>query len=292
MSTSRAELAASIVRVSHELHKRGWVANHDGNVSVRLAQEGRFLVTPTAVSKVDVREGNLAVVDGTGKAVEGEVKPPSEFALHLACYAERPDVRAVVHAHPPFATALACAGQGFRVFLPEAVVSLGLQVPLADFALPYGEDGAAPVRRLIGRYDALLLCSHGAITVGCDVQQALLRMELVEHLAVILAQAKPLGGVRELEPEALRVLVGKRREAKLGLAAERTRLPGDDDETGSVPPAWTPAGPPPAEDAWASASTPSPHGPVVHSTAQPPGQGEELLSVVRAAVEEHLRGRR
>jgi L-fuculose-phosphate aldolase len=264
MSQSLPELAQEIVRVSHAIHARGWVANHDGNVSVRLADD-RFMVTPTAISKADARAGALAVTDSSGKPVEGELRPPSEFALHLGCYAERSDVRAIVHAHPPYATAMACAGKSITTFLAEAVVSIGPEVPLARFSLPFGEVGAAPLAQLIGGYDALLLQSHGVITVGPSLELALLRMELVEHMAKIATLAQPHGGVKALPREVLGLLIEKRRSAGLGQAADNTPMPeggdeaavlhgggveeetlslgADRTESGSTP-TWTPAGPP------------------------------------------------
>ncbi len=274
MSTDRAQLAADLVRTSHALHDNGWVANHDGNVSARLGT-GRFLVTPTALSKADIRESWLAVADEQGKVAEGEARPPSEFALHLGAYAERPDVGAIVHAHPPYATAMACAGKSLTTFLPEAIVSIGLEVPLADFALPFGATGAAPIRKLIKDYDALLLDRHGVLTVGKNLEFALLRMELVEHMAKIYTLAQAHGGVRALPEAVLAPLLEKRRKAGLGLAAERSRLPLDGSATassmgsgpsvspessssaatpGSTTP-WQPAGPAPAADAWSGGKT-------------------------------------
>jgi len=271
MSTDRAQLAADLVRTSHALHENGWVANHDGNVSARLG-EGRFLVTPTALSKADIRESWLAVADEQGKVAEGEARPPSEFALHLGAYAERPDIGAIVHAHPPYATAMACAGKSLTTFLPEAIVSIGLEVPLADFALPFGATGAAPIRKLIKDYDALLLDRHGVISVGKNLEFALLRMELVEHMAKIYTLAQAHGGVRALPAEVIAPLLEKRRKAGLGLAAERSRLPQQESAHGastatgsaaSIPAAatsassapWQPAGPAPAADAWSGGKT-------------------------------------
>jgi L-fuculose-phosphate aldolase len=293
MST-RAELAGWIVRASHALHQRGWVANHDGNVSVRL-DDGRFLVTPTAISKLDVREGNLAVVDVAGRPVEGDTRPPSEFALHLGAYAVRPDVHAVVHAHPPYATAMACAGVKITTFLPEAIISIGPEVPIAPFAVPSGEPGAAPIKAMIPSYDALLLCRHGVITVGPNVELALLRMELVEHMARIHTLALPHGGVRALPEDVLRPLIEKRRKANLGLAAERTPLPGE--EPGATVAAAPPvkiAGPAPAPDAWSGGKTEGACGVVYGAgggNSVPSGRNEELGSIVRSAVHEHLRGK-
>ena len=314
MSTSRAALAQEIVRVSQALHARGWVANHDGNVSVRL-DEGRFMVTPTAISKADAQAAALAITDPSGKPVEGDSRPPSEFALHLGCYAERPDVQAIVHAHPPYATAMACAGKHIDTFMAEAVVSIGPKIPLARFSLPFGEQGAAPLRELIGEYDALLLTSHGVITVGPNLELALLRMELVEHLARISTLAKPHGGVQPLPASALAPLIAKRRKAGLGLAAERTSMPGEpagppvpvsgadasDGGPGSVSrsvpstplpdpgpsTSWKPAGPPPAKDAWSGGATEATCG-LVYGSGTGSTVDKDLSKVVAEAVAKHL----
>jgi L-fuculose-phosphate aldolase len=209
-------LREDVARVSNALHAMGWVANHDGNVTARLAAS-RYLATPTSVSKASITAGMLIVVDEQGKLVRGEHKPFSEFVLHAAAYEERPDVEAVVHAHPPIATAFAVAGHGLdRPILAEAVVSLGPRVPLAPFALPGTGEFTAPVRELLRTYDAVLLQNHGVVTVGADVEQAYLRMELVEHLARIEWHARALGGARYLEASDVAALLEKRAKAGLG----------------------------------------------------------------------------
>ncbi len=313
MSISRAALAQEIVRVSQALHARAWVANHDGNVSVRL-DEDRFMVTPTAISKADAQAAALAITDPSGKPVEGDSRPPSEFALHLGCYAERPDVQAVVHAQPPYATAMACAGKDIDTFMAEAVVSIGPKIPLARFSLPFGEHGAAPLRELIGEHDALLLTSHGVLTVGPNLELALLRMELVEHLARIATLAKPHGGVQPLPPSALTPLIEKRRKAGLGLAAERTPMPADSTRPAAVsgvdPSArtmdsasraglptplpnpgpttsWKPAGPPPAKDAWSGGATEATCG-LVYGSGTGSTVDKDLNEVVAEALAKHL----
>jgi L-fuculose-phosphate aldolase len=298
---SRAELAAQIVAASHALHARGWVANHDGNVSARLPG-GRFLVTPTAISKADATEGGLAVTDDAGTPVEGDTRPPSEFALHLGAYAERPDVHAVVHAHPPYATALACAGKAIEVFLPEAVVSIGATVPITTFALPFGAEGAAPIRQLIPRHDALLLCRHGVITVGPTLELAMLRMELVEHLARIATLALPHGGVQPLPEGVLEPLLAKRRKAGklLGAAAANDFGPGGRPPASApapaptpapAPNAWTPAGPPPAPDAWSGGRTEGACSKVYGAPEQPvqrPAAPADLSETVAAELRKVL----
>ena len=115
--------ATDIVRYARALHARGWVANHDGNVTERLGPN-RILATPTALSKADVTERTVLVVNERGERVRGTSRPFSELRLHLAVYAARDDVAAVVHAHPPHATALACANSPLleRPFIADEVV--------------------------------------------------------------------------------------------------------------------------------------------------------------------------
>ncbi|MCK6529780.1 class II aldolase/adducin family protein [Myxococcota bacterium] len=207
---------AELVRYAHAMHRAGWVANHDGNLSVRVGED-RYLASPTARSKADLTLDSLIVVDGEGTVLVGRSRPFGEWPLHRRCYRERPDVSAVVHAHPPHAAAFACAGLELPgVFIPEAVVSLGARVPTTRFAVPQGEPGADPLDEVLGAHDAFLLASHGALAVGTCLEQAYCRLELVEHLARIAAAAVPLGGVRPLPPEAVADLLERRRRAGLG----------------------------------------------------------------------------
>ena len=125
-----------MVDVCDALYRKGWVANHDGNVTYRLDSD-RYLSTPTAESKGVVSEEMLIVIDENGKVLSGTHRPFSERVLHLAAYQARPDVKAVIHAHPPTATAFAVAGKGLdRPIIAEAVVSLGPRIPLVPYALP------------------------------------------------------------------------------------------------------------------------------------------------------------
>lgn len=196
------------------LAERGLIAGVDGNVSVRLGP-GRVLVTPSGVRKADLTAADMVQVDGAGRRRAGRRKPTSELALHLRLLAERPDVGAVVHAHPPAATGFAVAGEGFdTLVLPELIVLCG-PVPL----VPYGTPGtaelgerAAPFART---HDVLLLANHGAVALGATLEQAWVRMESLEHGARILLAARALGRVTPLEPAAVAALVamrGSRRE--------------------------------------------------------------------------------
>jgi L-fuculose-phosphate aldolase len=200
-----------VATYARELHARGWVANHDGNVSVR--DGAGFLATPTATSKRGVADRDVLTLDAAGKVV-GQGKVFGEIGLHLAVYQRRPDVGAVVHAHSPHATAIACAAGGVadhpiaRPFIAEAVVSLGPIIPRVGFAAP----GEAAVRALAPwceLVDAALLGGHGVIAWGADLRQAYLRLELVEHLARIAGRGAA----------GRRAAAGRRRDRALLLAA-------------------------------------------------------------------------
>jgi L-fuculose-phosphate aldolase len=210
-----------IIATAHKLAARGWVANHDGNISMRL-RAGRFLATPTATAKTEVNDKNLIEVDDTGKKVAGTARPFSELQMHLAVFADRSDVGAVVHAHPPYATALACTGSAIieKPFIAEAVVSLGPWIPTMPFAAP-GPEAVAMLRREVRRVDAVLLANHGVFTWGPTLELAFLRMELVEHLARIATFAQATGGVQPLPEALVEKLLASRAKAKLGAAADR-----------------------------------------------------------------------
>lgn len=228
-ATARERLANEVAALCVHLHARGWVANHDGNVSARLGE--RFLASPTAVSKGDVRPEMLVEVaaDADGfRGVAGERKVFSEFSLHLAAYRARPDVTWVCHAHPPYATAWAVAGRSFwdAPFMGEPVVSLGAEIPVVD---------AAELADALGRCDAALLRGHGVITVGPDAETARLRMELVEHVARIAALAEPLGGARPLPADEVERLLAARAKAGLGPSSSpRSPAPGPKPDVSSL----------------------------------------------------------
>lgn len=200
---------ADLVRVCHLIHEKGWVAMNDGNVSVRL-EDARILCTPTAVSKGFVELDDLIVVDMQGQRVEGKREPTSEILMHMNVYALRPDVRSVVHAHPPVATGFATAGRALdKALLPEVIIGLGA-VPLAAYGLPGTPALSEGMRPFIPNYDALLLENHGCTTFGSDVWQAFFRMEVVEHFARITFVAEMLGGAKALPREEVEKLFASR----------------------------------------------------------------------------------
>jgi L-fuculose-phosphate aldolase len=212
------KLRADLVATSHRLHEAGWVANHDGNASVRLKGD-RLLITCTAVSKRDLDDASLLVVDMQGKVLEGRKRPFSELELHLAAYRARPEVNVVLHAHPPYATAFGLVGLELSpIALPEMVVSLGPRVPTVVRMMPKDPEGVKCVEEIASEYDAMLLAANGVLTLGTDLSQAFLRMELVEHCAKILHAARALGPVAPLADADVAKLVEARKKAGLGPA--------------------------------------------------------------------------
>ena len=213
---TRRDLECAVADYSQRLHAAGWVANHDGNISVRL-EEDRFLITPTAVSKADVDRSKLLVVDERGQRVSGCYRPFSELNLHLYAYRERPDVQVVMHAHPPTATGFAVAGvEVLSTMMAEPVVSLGDVIPLVPYARPKTPESTLNMGPALAQSDAFLLQNHGVVTVGPDLETAFLRMELVEHLAKIQLVAQQLGGASYIPHGDIEHLMGARAKAGLG----------------------------------------------------------------------------
>lgn len=217
------EIRSQIIRYCQRMDAKGWVANHDGNISVRLASGG-FAATPTARAKVDLLEEDLIEVDESGKKTAGQGGAFGEMSVHLRVFAARSDVQAVVHAHPPHATAVGCANQEMLTSaLPEAVVSLGPGVPLVGLASPGSPELWAEFDPLLAHYDAVMIGGNGVFAWGKTLEQAFLRMELVEHLAQILLLSLPLGGPKLLPPEQVAALLKKRVAAGLALPPDPAR---------------------------------------------------------------------
>lgn len=186
----------TLVDVCRRLYHRQLLAATDGNVSLRRGD--RLLVTPSGVNKGVVRPDQLLTLDLEGRVVAGEGAPTTEILMHLTAYRRRPDIGAVVHAHPPWATACTIAGVSLEPgVLPEVVLTLGA-IPTAPYATTGTSALAEAIRDLILEYDAVLLAHHGALTLGCDLEDAVNKMEKVEHAALVVALARLLGGAHPL----------------------------------------------------------------------------------------------
>lgn len=189
-----ADLRADIVEVGRRLWTRGYVASNDGNISVRL-DDARLLMTPASVSKGFMTPDMMVVTDLEGRLLEGAPgrKPSSEAMMHLVVYRNRPDVRAVVHAHPPLSTGFAVAGVPLdRAVLAEVVTTLG-SIPIAEYGTPSTRALADAVEPYVKAHDGLLLANHGALALGTDLFAAYYKMETIEHFARISLVARLLG---------------------------------------------------------------------------------------------------
>lgn len=216
------EQRRELARFAHWLHRLGFAPGTAGNLSVRLPDSGqrgewRILTTPTGCSKALLRPDDMVVVDGDGRLIAGTRNATSEIGMHLAVYAARPDVWAVVHAHPPVATGFACCGTALDSPLcAELVMTLG-EVPLAPYATTGTEEVGASLQPFVGDHDAILLANHGLVTYGSNLLDAFMKTETCEHFAQVCLTARQLGGCTLIEGEAL---------GKLHQARNRYRMRG------------------------------------------------------------------
>ena len=178
-----------ICRVCRLLYDRGYVVSNDGNVSARV-EEDRVLITPSGVGKGRVTPDMLVLCDLEGQILEGDRHPSSESGMHLMVYRERPDVRAVVHAHPPFSTARAiCRRPLTERYLAEMILGLG-EVPVTEFAMPSTAEVPDSVRPFVRTHSAVLLANHGSLAWGPDLLSAFDRLEVVEQTAKVSRQLR------------------------------------------------------------------------------------------------------
>ncbi len=205
------DIRTQICDVCQKMWQQGWVAANDGNVSAKLS-DGTFLATPTGISKSLVTPDKIVRIDKDGKLLEAKegYRPSSEIKMHLRCYKDRDDIGAVVHAHPPAATAFAVANKPLDDFsMIETVLTMG-SVPITPYATPSTEEVPESIAPYLQEHDALLLQNHGALTMGVDLTTAYYRMESLEMFAKITLNAQILGGAKELSKENIDKLISMR----------------------------------------------------------------------------------
>ena len=216
-----------IVRYGRMLHERGFVAAMDGNLSVRL-KGGRVLVTPTCLSKGMMRPADMVIVDMQGHRVSGHRNVTSEIGMHLLIYGTRPDVQAIVHAHPPTATGFAAAGIPLtEPLVCEVVMGLGC-IPLARYGTPGTSELAQTLEPYVPNYDAILMSNHGVVSYGDTLEHAYMKMETVEHFAQIALVTHLLGRqqpLKQVEIEKLLLARTKYFGAKLASSMPRPGAP-------------------------------------------------------------------
>jgi L-fuculose-phosphate aldolase len=209
--TDVQELKAFICEIGRRAYAREMGAANDGNISV-LLDDGTLLCTPTSVSKGFMKPEMVCHVDRTGALVDDQgYRPSSEFRMHLCVYDHRPDVRAVVHAHPLYATVHAICGKPLVAqVMPESTMFLG-EVPLTPYGTPSTPELIDAITPYLARHDAVLLENHGALTYGHDLTSAWFKMEALDYYAKAVYLAAGYGGAREFDAAQIEKLLEIRR---------------------------------------------------------------------------------
>lgn len=226
MRQNETQLREEFVKIGRLMYEKGFICSNDGNISARLAPN-RLLITPSGLHKGMLEPEHMLVVDDVGKLVGGRygrsrtLKPTSELPMHLEAYRQRPDIQAVVHAHPPITVALSIAGVPMTdCLLPEVIVSLGI-IPTTAYATPSSEENVRAIRELIRSHDGLVLQRHGSLTVGKSPMQAFMRLETLEQNARIGFMLAQLDVRSPLPANEVEKLLRQREKLGLSHAAER-----------------------------------------------------------------------
>lgn len=206
-----------IVQIGKMMYERRFIVAGDGNISVKIS-DTEILATPTNLCKGLLSPDQIVKIDLNGNVLSGEYRPSSEIKMHLAAYQSRPDIAAVVHAHPPISTGFAVAGIPLdQLILAEMVVNFGA-IPLAPYHSPSTAELAQSVAEKVRCYDAVLMANHGVMTIGPDVYTAYHRLEMVEQFAIVSLVAHVLGKVNTFSTTQLQDLIAIREKA--GIAAK------------------------------------------------------------------------
>ncbi len=216
---SEFKLKEQMCEIGRKIWLKGFCAGNEGNHSYRLSED-RVLCTPSLISKGNLKPDDMCIVDLEGKQISGKRKRTSEILLHLAIYKEQPAAKAVIHSHPPHATAFAVAGVELPTCIhPEAEVFLG-PVKTAKYVTPGDTRLGESIRPFIKDSNTILLGNHGVVCYGPDLEDAYYKLEIVDAYARILLLTKQLGSVRPLEGEEMKELLALK--SKFGMNDPRT----------------------------------------------------------------------
>jgi L-fuculose-phosphate aldolase len=213
------KLREQMVDVGRKIWLKGFCAGNEGNHSYRLSED-RVLCTPSLISKGNLKPDDMCIVDMEGKQISGKRKRTSEILLHLAIFKERADVKAVIHSHPPHATAFAIADIDLPTCIhPEAEVFLG-PVKTAKYVTPGDNRLPDSIKPFIKESNTILLGNHGVVCYGPDLEDAYYKLEIVDAYARILLLTKQLGSVRPLSGDEMTDLLALK--TKFGMYDPRT----------------------------------------------------------------------
>ncbi len=203
MTTSNQKM---IAHYCQKIYAKGLSPGTSGNVSLR---EGAFVwITPTGLSLGEVESETIVELSMEGTPLSSEGKPSSEWPMHQALYQKRKEIRAIVHAHPPYASALAACHQTLsNQMIAEGIYHLG-EIPLVPYALHGTRSFAEMVAASAQEAWCLILANHGVLTLGKTIREAFYHLELLENLAQIdhIAHQLP-GGPKPLSHEARQAIL-------------------------------------------------------------------------------------
>lgn len=206
---SETVLRQEMLSIGKKLYRKDFIAATEGNFSMRL-DDDRILATASGLCKGEMETDDLVIIDTKGNHLQGKRRASSEILLHLEAYRQRPDIRAVIHAHPPYCIALMLIGKGLdRPFLAENVILLG-KIPVAPYARPSTQGVPESIRPYITQTDCILLDHHGSLTAGSSLQEAFYKLEMMEHSAKSYLAALQAGEVRELDRDEVKALTEMR----------------------------------------------------------------------------------
>lgn len=219
-SEEETRLREALCRIGALCYQKGFIVGADGNLSARLS-DGTVLITPAGAMKGFLEPHHLAHIDMQGRVLDEGPRCSTETGIHLTAYRERPDVRAMVHAHPPHAVAMTIAGIDLQVpIIPEIVVTIG-GIPTTPMATPGTDELPDSIRETIRCSDTLIMKNHGSVCVGPNLLDAFKKLDMIEHTAKILWLAHVArGGLDPLPPEAVEKLLATRR--MLGIQGRNT----------------------------------------------------------------------
>lgn len=212
-------LRKAVCEVGKLAYQRGHIVGADGNLSARMT-DGTIIITPSGAMKGFLEPHQLARIDMNGESVDGGPGASSEKGIHLIAYEKRPDVKAVVHAHPPHAVAMTVAGFDLQApFIPEIIVTIG-GIPTAPFGTPGTSELVDTIRDLVGCSDTMVMKNHGSVCLGTNIIDAFKKTDMIEHTARILWLAQCVGHIQPLAPDSVEKLLATRE--KLGIDTRNT----------------------------------------------------------------------
>ena len=209
---NKKELKSELVRYGRRISERALVIGPGGNISARLGNT--VYMKASGIAFEDAKESDYIGVNlQTGKVIEGELRPTSEYQMHLLCYMTRKDVGAVIHSHPPLSVAYGMLGRTLKPHTPDFVAYIKTDVPVIGYVIPTGRELAEAVSRIIKKHNGVLMMNHGLLTVGTNLKEAFYRTLLIEDTVKTLIAAKIMGKMKFLTGEQVRGINNLKAEA-------------------------------------------------------------------------------